>query len=294
MGDSLGWSRWKGRSGIIAAEAVEGYRCRAFVYSSVADANKKTGIPHFDSKYLVEKLMPVSAFPTPSARRRLFMETSLRRVDRSAAPGNVRLPDASKRVIQLVAVADIGAFVCGFDRRRDPFFGKRFDLAGDELSGREQAKILRTPSAHNHFRRPASPRRASKAGCGDLFDGSTALAPTPISPHCVGIFGGPLAQFADWAREFDWSVLEWTSSCRLRSRRALPSRICRLSSQRWMRSWRSCATGRPPHHTTISREFDEAGVKRDRRWLELREREHVRNRPTRLLRPIRLRRIVST
>jgi hypothetical protein len=44
----------------------------------------------------------------------------------------------------------------------------------------------------------------------------------------------------------------------------------------------------------ISREFDEAGVKRDRRWLEeLREREHVRNRPTRLLRPIRLRRIAD-
>ena len=44
----------------------------------------------------------------------------------------------------------------------------------------------------------------------------------------------------------------------------------------------------------ISREFDEAGVKRDRCWLEeLREREHVRNRPTRLLRPIRLRRIAD-
>jgi hypothetical protein len=48
---------------------------------------------------------------------------------------------------------------------------------------------------------------------------------------------------------------------------------------------------RPAAFTTqpISREFDEAGVKRDRRWSEeLREREHVRNRPTRLLRPIRL------
>ena len=44
----------------------------------------------------------------------------------------------------------------------------------------------------------------------------------------------------------------------------------------------------------ISREFDEAGVKRSRRWLEeLREREHVPNRPTRLLRPILLRRIAD-
>jgi hypothetical protein len=53
---------------------------------------------------------------------------------------------------------------------------------------------------------------------------------------------------------------------------------------------------RPAAFTTqpISREFDEAGVKRERRWLEeLREREHVRSRPTRLLRPIRLRRIAD-
>src|ERR1700692_3835309 len=49
---------------------------------------------------------------------------------------------------------------------------------------------------------------------------------------------------------------------------------------------------RPAAFTTqpISREFDEAGVKRDRRWLEeLREREHVRDRPTRLLPAIWLR-----
>jgi hypothetical protein len=74
----------------------------------------------------------------------------------------------------------------------------------------------------------------------------------------------------------------------------LPSRICRLSVA-VMDAVLAFIPDRPGrlHHTTvISREFDEAGVKRDRRWLEeLREREHVRNRPTRLPRPVRLRRI---
>ena len=72
----------------------------------------------------------------------------------------------------------------------------------------------------------------------------------------------------------------------------LPSRICRLS----VAAMDALVRDRPAAFTTqpISREFDEAGVKRDRRWLEeLREREHVRNRPTRLLRPIRLRRIAD-
>lgn len=75
----------------------------------------------------------------------------------------------------------------------------------------------------------------------------------------------------------------------------LPSRICRLSVAA-MDALLALVRDRPAAFTTqpISREFDEAGVKRDRRWLEeLREREHVRNRPTRLLRPIRLRRIAD-
>jgi uncharacterized protein YbjT (DUF2867 family) len=47
-----------------------------------------------------------------------------------------------KRVLQLVALADIGAFVAALVERREHVFGKRLDFAGDELSGEEQAKIL--------------------------------------------------------------------------------------------------------------------------------------------------------
>ena len=75
----------------------------------------------------------------------------------------------------------------------------------------------------------------------------------------------------------------------------LPLRICRLSVAA-MDALLALVRDRPAAFTTqpISLEFDEAGMKRDRRWLEeLREREHVRNRPTRLLRPIRLRRIAD-
>jgi uncharacterized protein YbjT (DUF2867 family) len=35
-----------------------------------------------------------------------------------------------------------GAFVAALAERREQVFGTRFDLAGDELSGEEQAKIL--------------------------------------------------------------------------------------------------------------------------------------------------------
>jgi uncharacterized protein YbjT (DUF2867 family) len=59
-----------------------------------------------------------------------------------------------KRAIQLIAVADIGAFGAALIERRDQVFGKRFDLAGDELSGEEQARIL--SRAIGRYRRIAS------------------------------------------------------------------------------------------------------------------------------------------
>src|SRR6202008_4527553 len=43
------------RQGIIAAEAAKSSGVGHLIYSSVADANKKTGIPHFESKHLVEQ-----------------------------------------------------------------------------------------------------------------------------------------------------------------------------------------------------------------------------------------------
>jgi hypothetical protein len=95
-----------------------------------------------------------------------------------------------KRVIQLIAVADIGAFAAALIERRGQVFGKRFDLAGDELSGAEQEKSSRRPSvARSTIRKSQSLRLASKARMWrSCSNGSTASAPTPISPHCVRVF----------------------------------------------------------------------------------------------------------
>src|SRR6202030_3512693 len=65
------------RQGIIAAEAAKDAGVGHLIYSSVADANKKTGIPHFAS-ISSRSTLPVSAFPTPSARRPPSWRTSLR------------------------------------------------------------------------------------------------------------------------------------------------------------------------------------------------------------------------
>ena len=42
------------RQGILAADAAKAAGIGHLIYSSVADADKQTGIPHFESKYRVE------------------------------------------------------------------------------------------------------------------------------------------------------------------------------------------------------------------------------------------------
>ena len=131
------------RQGILAADAAKAAGVGHLIYSSVADADKKTGIPHFESKYLVEKHVAGLGIPYTISAPVAFMENIV-------APwsigglrqGTHAFAMPPKRVLQLVALADIGAFVAALVERREQVFGKRFDFAGDELSGEEQAKIL--------------------------------------------------------------------------------------------------------------------------------------------------------
>ena len=48
----------------------------------------------------------------------------------------------ASRSLQQITVADIGAFVAAVIERNDTVFGRRFEIAGDELTGQEAAAIL--------------------------------------------------------------------------------------------------------------------------------------------------------
>src|SRR5260370_36188936 len=131
------------RQGIIAAEAAKAAGVGHLIYSSVADANKKTGIPHFESKYLVEKHVAGLGLPYTISAPVAFIENIVAPWSIGALrQGTHAFAMPPKRVLQLVAVADIGPVAAAFVERREQVFGTRFDFAGDELSGEEQAKIL--------------------------------------------------------------------------------------------------------------------------------------------------------
>jgi uncharacterized protein YbjT (DUF2867 family) len=114
-----------------------------------------------------------------------------------------------KRVVQLVALADIGAFVAALAERREQVFGKRFDFAGDELSGEEQARILSEaigrPIRYQEI--PIAAARQQSEDAALMFEWFDRVG------YDVDIAGlqreFPEVRwhgFADWARAFNWNI----------------------------------------------------------------------------------------
>ena len=204
------------RQGIIAADAAKAASVGHLIYSSVADANKKTGIPHFESKYLVEKHVAGLGIPYTISAPVAFMENTV-------APwsigglrqGTHAFAMPPKRVLQLVALADIGAFVAALAERRETVFGKRFDFAGDELSGEEQAKILSQaigrPIAYQEI--PIAAARQQSEDVALMFEWFDRVGyDVDIAALQRDFPEVRWHSFTDWAGEFDWSVLERASS----------------------------------------------------------------------------------
>ena len=128
------------RQGVAAADAAKA-ACVHLVLASVGSANRHTGIPHFDSKYEVEKHIAKVGVRATILAPVAFME-NLYFVKEQLANGIYAAALPPTRALAQVAVPDIGAVAIRVLEDSPRFIGKRFDLAGDELTGNEAMAIL--------------------------------------------------------------------------------------------------------------------------------------------------------
>lgn len=204
------------RQGIIAADAAKAAGVGHLIYSSVADADKKTGIPHFESKYLVEKHVVGLDMPYTISAPVAFMENVVAPWSIGAlSQGTYAFAMPPERALQLVSLADIGGFVAALAERREQVFGKRFDFAGDELSGEEQAKILSEaigrPIRYQEI--PLAVARQQSEDAALMFEWFDRVGyDVDITALRKDFPEVRWHSFADWARAFDWSALEQTAS----------------------------------------------------------------------------------
>ena len=128
------------RQGIAAADAAKATGVH-LVFTSVGSANRQTGVPHFDSKYEVEKHIAKIGVRATILAPVSFME-NLYFIKEQLAKGIYAAALPPTRELAQVAVADIGAVAVRVLEDAGRFAGKRFDLAGDELNGNDAMAIL--------------------------------------------------------------------------------------------------------------------------------------------------------
>lgn len=131
------------QQGKNVADAAKKAGVRHFVYSSVGGAERNTGIPHWESKWEIEKHIQTLRLPATVFRPVTFMEGYyIDQVEIGILKG--KLVDAVRgdKPYQTIATDDIGAFVAlAFDRPSE-FIGKEIEIAGSELSNLEAAKVF--------------------------------------------------------------------------------------------------------------------------------------------------------
>lgn len=103
------------------------------VYSSVGSADRQTGIPHFDSKAVVEAHLRASGIPYTVIRPTFFMENWLG-MKGMIDGGAIAWPLKPEVRLQMIAVDDIGGFVALAFEHPGRWQGRAIDIAGDELA----------------------------------------------------------------------------------------------------------------------------------------------------------------
>ncbi|MFI9045953.1 NmrA/HSCARG family protein [Streptomyces sp. NPDC053427] len=131
------------RQGKALVDAAAAARLGHLVLTSAAHADRGTGVPHYESKHLVEQHLRAAGVPWTVIAPAAFMDNyaSGWTLD-GLRDGTFAWPMPADRPLTLIPAADIGAFAALVFQRRDEFTGRRIDIASDERTPGQMAEIL--------------------------------------------------------------------------------------------------------------------------------------------------------
>ncbi|HEU4994114.1 MAG TPA: NmrA/HSCARG family protein [Gemmatimonadaceae bacterium] len=180
------------------------------VYQSVASAHRRTGIPHFESKWRIEETVRSLEFPSyVIIRPVMFMENllvpdTLTGIQNGVYALAVR-PDTK---LQSIAVRDIGAYgLLAFESATE-LNGRAIDIAGDELTGPEMAGILSDVTGHRvQFRQmPIEQVRAFSEDIAKNFEWFDNVGYDVDIEKTSAEYGITPTRFRTWAAQQNWSA----------------------------------------------------------------------------------------
>lgn len=129
--------------GTTLGDAARDAGVEHYLYSSVGGADRKTGIPHFESKAAVEDHLRRLELPLTIIRPTYFMENfATYSVQRSEQGLAITAPLSPDTLVQMIAVEDVAAFAAMAFAAPGEWIGREIELAGDELTFPQAASVL--------------------------------------------------------------------------------------------------------------------------------------------------------
>ena len=199
------------RQGRTIADAVKAAGVDHFLYASVANADRSTGIPHFDSKYEIEKHIKLLGIPHTIVAPVYFSENLLSPWTLPGlVQGTLAVPLPPDRPLQQIPVQDISSFVALVLENPGRFLDKRIDIASDELTGKRAAEIVSSASGRQieYVQQPIaevykmSPDAAKMSEWFDEVGYSSDIEGLRAAYPETGWH-----TFEEWAQAQDWSIL---------------------------------------------------------------------------------------
>ena len=172
-----------------------------YVYTSVGSAHKRTGVPHFDSKSLIEETVRGLGFPSHVILRPVFfMENLLAPFSLQGSTLASALGPGTK--LQMIAVDDIGWFGARAFTDAVALNRREIDLAGDVRTMPEVAEIL-TDALGRPIAFAQTPIEQVRQYSKDMALMLEWFERVGFSADIAGLereFGRSLTKLPDWAR----------------------------------------------------------------------------------------------
>lgn len=179
------------------------------VYSSVSDADRKTGIPHFDSKAEIEGHLQGLGIDHSVVAPVFFSENLMSPwVAPGFAHGVFATGVTADRKLQVISLPEIAEFTALAVEQRHSFRGKRINIASDEPTPIEIARELSEISGRKlaYQQIPLDELRTQNADAARMYEWFNQIGYSVDIPKLKRDYPQVhWRSFREWARAQDWS-----------------------------------------------------------------------------------------
>lgn len=192
------------KQGMIVTDAAKKAGVKHFLYTSVGGAERKTNLPHFDVKFVIENHIKSLGIPYTIIRPVFFMENFNVWFKPVEADGKTTLALALKSdtKLQMIASDDIGAIAAIVFDDPEKYLGKEIEIAGDELTLSQMAKAFSKSLGKEvtTVELPVDVVRSGSKEVGDMFQWFIDHGYKADITNIKGIYPG-LKSFEQWLKQ---------------------------------------------------------------------------------------------